>query len=90
MYYTIENDWTYAKKDGNIHTTKRTETIKMIQLFKFYDLINRNATVTLTNPKLDTTYFEGAMKNIPDKFDNCNVTDFCVSNDGDFLFRIEL
>ena len=30
----------------------------MIALSKFYELINRNATVTLTSPKQDTTYFE--------------------------------
>ena len=61
----------------------------MIKLYKFYELINRNATVTLTNSKLDTTYFEGSIKNIPDCYDDCTVTDFEVSNDGDFLFRIE-
>ena len=31
----------------------------MIRLEKFYDLISRNATVTLTNRQLDTTFFEG-------------------------------
>jgi len=42
----------------------------MIRLEQFYDLISRNATVTLTNRKLDTTYFEGSMRDIPDRFSN--------------------
>ena len=60
----------------------------MIRLDKFYGLISRGANVTLTNPYLDATYYEGTVKNIPDEFDDCEVTDFAVSNDGDFLFKI--
>ena len=62
----------------------------MIRLEKFYDLISRNATVTLTNRQLDTTFFEGCMRDIPDRFSNCIVEDFCVSNTGDFLFKIKV
>ena len=62
----------------------------MIRLEKFYDLISRNATVTLTNRQLDTTFFEGSMRDIPDRFSNCIVEDFCVSNTGDFLFKIAI
>lgn len=61
----------------------------MITLYKFYELISRNAKVTLANSKLDATYFEGSTKDIPDCYDDWTVTDFAVSNDGDFLFRIE-
>ena len=61
----------------------------MITLYKFYELISRNATVTLASTKLDATYFEGSVKDIPDCYDDCKVTDFAVSNDGDFLFWIE-
>lgn len=61
----------------------------MITLYKFYELINRNAMVTLASTKLDATYFEGSVKDIPDCYDDCRVIDFAVSNDGDFLFRIE-
>ncbi|MDD4291062.1 MAG: hypothetical protein PHX51_02325 [Clostridia bacterium] len=60
----------------------------MPNLYKFYELINRNALVTLTNPKLDTTYFEGSLKDIPDTYNDWKVKDFCVSNSGDFLFEI--
>ena len=61
----------------------------MIILSKFYELISRKATVTLASPKLDVTYFKGSIKNIPDCYDDCTVVDFTVSDDGDFLFRIE-
>lgn len=60
----------------------------MLKLNKFYELISRNAMVTLTEHTLSKTYFEGSVKEIPDTFDDWNVTDFCVSNQGDFLFEI--
>lgn len=60
-----------------------------MKLYKFYDLINRNANVTLANATLDKTYYDGSMKSIPDKYDDWKVLDFSVSNAGDFLFQIE-
>lgn len=60
----------------------------MIRLQKFYELINRNATVTLANTSLDKVFYEGSFKNIPDEYDDAAVEDFAVSNDGDFLFKI--
>ncbi len=60
----------------------------MIKLYQFYDLIQRTANVTLADAKLEKTFYDGTMKEIPDGFDDCEVTDFCVSNDGDFLFKI--
>ena len=60
----------------------------MIKLKKFYELISRNATVTLTNTSLDKVFYEGSLKNIPDRFDDSIVENFTVSNDGDFLFEI--
>lgn len=62
----------------------------MIRLQKFYELISRNATVTLANTTLDKVYYEGSMKSIPDEYDDCTVEDFAVSNDGDFLFKISV
>ena len=61
----------------------------MIKLRKFYELISRNATVTLTSASLDKVLFEGSIKDIPDGFDDCIVEDFSISNDGDFLFEIK-
>ena len=50
----------------------------MVKLNKFYDLISRNATVTLTNSKLDKTYYEGSARSIPAEYDDCTVEDFCM------------
>lgn len=61
----------------------------MIKLRKFYKLISRNATVTLTNTSLDKVFYEGSLKDIPDAFDNSIVENFSISNDGDFLFEIK-
>jgi hypothetical protein len=62
----------------------------MVKLSKFYNLISRNATVTLTNSKLDKTYYEGSARSIPAEYDDCTVEDFCMSNDGDLLFKIKV
>lgn len=62
----------------------------MIRLRKFYELISRNAMVTLTNKGLDRVFYEGSLKDIPDCFDDSIVEDFSVSNDGDFLFEIRV
>ena len=61
-----------------------------MKLRKFYELISRNAVVTLTNSTLDKVFFEGSVKNIPDAYDDCPVEDFCMSDDGDFLFQIRV
>ena len=53
------------------------------------DGINEDVCFTLASPKLDVTYFKGSIKNIPDCYDDWPVDDFTVSDDGDFLFRIE-
>lgn len=65
------------------------EESTMIKLYKFYELISRNATVTIASDDLRKTFFEGNTKDIPDNLDNCTVADFTVSNDGDFLFMIK-
>ena len=62
----------------------------MVKLNKFYDLISRNATVTLTNSRLDKTYYEGSARSIPAEYDDCTVEDFCMSNEGDLLFKIKV
>lgn len=61
----------------------------MILLYKFYDLISRNANVTLASTTLDKTYFDGNFREMPDSFGEWKVTDFSVSDYGDFLFQIE-
>ncbi len=60
-----------------------------MELKKFYGLINRNAFVTLATEDLSKVLFEGALKDIPDEFGTCTVKDFCTSNEGDFLFKLQ-
>lgn len=62
----------------------------MIRLAKFYGLISRNAHVTLTNTRMDASLYEGTVDGIPDEFDDCEVADFAVSNEGDFLFKLSI
>ncbi len=61
-----------------------------MKLRKFYELINRNAHITLTNRMLDTVYFEGSLKDIPDEYDDAKVLDFTMSSEGDILFKISI
>lgn len=59
-----------------------------MRLAKFYELISRNANVTLANKELDKVFFEGTVRNIPDEYDDREVLDFSMSSDGDFLFKL--
>ena len=61
-----------------------------MKLKKFYDLISRNAHITLTNREKDTVFFDGNARNFPDEYDDCAVLDFCISNEGDFIFAISV
>jgi len=61
----------------------------MPKLKKFYELINRNARVTLVNGKLDKVLYQGSIQDIPDSYDDWNVADFSISSQGNFLFKIK-
>ena len=62
----------------------------MIRLQNFYELISRNAHVTLTNRRLDRTYYDGCARDIPAKYDECEVENFCMNDRGDLLFKIKV
>lgn len=62
----------------------------MITLEKFYDLISRNAHVTLTNRRMDTTYYEGSARDIPSEYDEAPVENFCMNDAGNLLFKIKV
>ena len=62
----------------------------MIRLEQFYDLISRNAQVTLTNSRRDKTYFDGNARDIPDEYGTCEVTDFNMQDSGKIIFRIKV
>ncbi len=62
----------------------------MTKLQRFYELISRNAHVTLTNRHLDKTYYEGSVRSIPEEYDECEVEDFCMNDEGSILLRVFL
>ena len=57
----------------------------MLKSSKFYELIDRNAKVTLIDKKGKATYC-GALKSIPDAYDDIEIKDFEVTNDCNFKF----
>lgn len=61
----------------------------MIKMSKFYDLVSRNATITLQKGKRGKLYYTGSLKNLPDQYDNWEVIDFEVTCDGDFIFQVQ-
>ena len=61
----------------------------MLKLKEYFSLINRNATITLTgSDKGQAAYYKGLVKGIPDRYDEWTVSDFKVSDEGEFSFEI--
>ncbi len=62
----------------------------MIMLENFYDLINRNAQVTLVNARYHTNLFIGNVRDIPDEYSICLVEDFNMSDRGHLVFKLKV
>ncbi len=62
----------------------------MVRLESFYDLISRNAQVTLVNERYRTTCFIGSARDIPDEYSGCEVADFTMDDSGHLTFRIKV
>lgn len=62
----------------------------MITLEKFYDLISRNAQVTLVNTRNRTNIFNGSARDIPLEYSDCTVEDFSMDNNGNLTFKIKV
>lgn len=60
----------------------------MIRLKQFYALLNRNAEVTIKSHTGTEILFEGMVRDIPDRFDECGVDEFQVRPVGSVVFRI--
>ncbi len=60
----------------------------MIRLKQFYPLLNRSAVVTLKDHTGTTVFFEGMVRDIPDRFDGCAVEEFQVPCGENVTFRI--
>ena len=58
----------------------------MITLESFYDLISRNAQVTLLNTRCRTNIFSGSARDIPDEYSACPVEDFSLNDSGHLTF----
>ena len=62
----------------------------MITLEHFYDLISRNAQVTLVNTRYSTNIFTGSARDIPDEYRACPVEDFSMNDSGHLTFKIKV
>ena len=62
----------------------------MITLESFYDLIDRNAKVTLVNSKSRATVYSGSVRNIPDQYSICPVEDFSRNDSGHLTIKIRV
>ena len=62
----------------------------MITLENFYDLISRNAQVTLVNTRYRTNIFTGSVRDIPDEYSACPVEDFSMNDSGHLTFKIKV
>ena len=62
----------------------------MIKLENFYDLISRNAQVTLVNTRYRTNIFTGSARDIPDEYSDCPVEDFSMNDSGHLTFKIKV
>ena len=62
----------------------------MITLESFYDLISRNAQVTLESAMSRRNLYTGNARNIPDEYSICPVENFRMNNNGTLTFQIRV
>lgn len=62
----------------------------MIELENFYDLVNKNAQVTLAGSRTGKIYYKGSVKNIPDEYDDSIVENFSMNDNGHLTFKIRI
>lgn len=60
----------------------------MIRLKQFYELLNRNAAVTIKSQSGTEILFDGVVRDIPCQIDDCAVVEFQVRPVGSVVFRI--
>lgn len=61
----------------------------MLRLKKFYDLVSGYANIRLVSEDGSTAYHCGILRNIPDEYDECEVTNFIMSSDGIITFMLK-
>ena len=62
----------------------------MITLEHFYDLISRNAQVTLVNTRYGTNVYSGSAWDTPAEYSGCPVEDFSMNDNGHLTFKIKV
>ena len=60
----------------------------MITLENFYELVDKNAHVTLIAGR--TPHYSGSFKSMPDIYASCEVTDFTMDDKGRLTFKIKV
>lgn len=61
----------------------------MLRLKKFYNLVSGYANIRLVSEDGKTEYYCGRLRGIPDEYDECEVTNFTMSNDGTIAFTLK-
>ena len=62
----------------------------MMTLDSFYDLISRNARVTLVNARSRANLYIGSGRDIPDEYSICPVEDFSMDDKAHLTFKIRV
>ena len=62
----------------------------MMTLDSFYDLISRNARVTLVNARSRANLYIGSVRDIPDEYSICPVEDFSMDDKAHLTFKIRV
>ena len=62
----------------------------MITLESFYDLISRNAQVTLVNTRYHKNVYTGSVRDIPVEYSDCPVEDFSMNDNGHLTFKLKI
>lgn len=62
----------------------------MITLDSFYDLVSRNAQVTLVNTRYHKNVYTGSVRDIPDEYSACPVEDFHMNDNGHLTFQLKI
>lgn len=60
-----------------------------MKLSKFYNILSRNTFVALTASGIEDCFFTGYVKDIPKKFDDCNVISFVELSDEEIEFTFD-
>lgn len=61
----------------------------MLRLKKFYELVSGYTNIRLVSEDGETEYYCGKLRSIPDEYDEYEVTNFTMSNEGIITFTLK-